>query len=237
MKKISTVLCWMLLIACLLFSLSACSLENSNISKEPLHTPEPTPEPTPKPTPEPTPKPTPEPTSDAEATQAKLDAKMLREIVRGKTTLGALRQMGFKVEERGDIGGVAQAYKIRNTDVILAFSGLDPVTFEPADDPIIVAVSAPAHMIIPDKVGKENDAFENDHIIYVPDGELCGDVGTGLIFGFPEDTANEFLAGMGKVIKHGTINKNTMVCFTGTNPPAGSYEYLRQIYIEGIPIM
>ena len=167
-----------------------------------------------------------------------LDAQTLQDMVRGETTLGQLRRQGFELQfNENEKNAIATEYRLKNTDVIFAFSGTDPDTFDPLDDPVVVAISAPAYMIIPDKIGERNDAFEKDHIIYVPDGEIRGDVGTGVMFGFPEETADEYLAELGKIIKRGTIERNTNVCFTGTNPPASGYDWLYEIYIEGLPII
>ena len=167
-----------------------------------------------------------------------LDAETLRSMARGETTLGQLRRQGFELQfNENEKNTIATEYRLKNTDVVLVFSSMDPNTLDPLDDPVVAAISAPAYMIIPDKIGERNDAFEKDHIIYVPDGEIRGDVGTGLMFGFPEETADEYLAELGKIIKRGTIERNTNVCFTGTNPPASGYDWLYEIYIEGLPII
>ena len=147
-----------------------------------------------------------------------LDAKTLKAMAYGETTVSQLRQSGFELTfERHLEDGLADIYKIKGTNVLLA---LGRNAYGIVDEPVVVAISAPANLVAPDRIGLINDAFEEDNIIFVPDGKICGNVGTGLFFGFPEK------------IPIRKITKDTNVCFTGTEPPATSYSWFHEIYID-----
>jgi len=148
--------------------------------------------------------------------EIQIDADMLKSIVYGESTINLLRQYGLELtfEDRLKI---AEIYRIKDTEILVA---LGRAAESPIDESVVVAISAPAHVVIPDKIGSPNDAFIENSIIFVPDGKISGDVGTGLFFGWPEGIPSK------------TIAKDTIVCFTGTNPPASSYEGLCYFYIK-----
>ena len=147
-----------------------------------------------------------------------IDSKTLKAMAYGETTESQLRQQGFELTFESHLKDrLGDIYRIKNTDVLVALGrNADGIV----DEPVVVAISAPAELIIPDKIGLPNDAFEENHIIFVPDGKITGDVGTGLFFGFPEKIPNK------------KITKETMVCFTGTTPPAGAYSFLQKLYLD-----
>ena len=100
------------------------------------------------------------------------------------------------------------ATKINNTDIQLAIfdydispSGNDVDLDTWVADPIVFGVSAPAETIIPDYIGKINDPFVLNDILYVPDGEL-GQNYHDLDFGIPS------------LIEKKEVTKETNICFT-----------------------
>ena len=146
-----------------------------------------------------------------------IDAQTLKKMAYGETTVKQLRQHGFELTFESHLDdGLADIYRIKNTNVLVA---LGRNAYGIVDEEVVVAVSAPANLVIPDRIGSSNDAFEESNIIFVPDGKIGGDVGTGLFFGIPEEIPNR------------KITKDTNVCFTGTNPPASSYSWLYEFYI------
>lgn len=112
----------------------------------------------------------------------KLDAETILGFIKSKTTLGELKQRGFEVTFVAPLykNEESSKYKINNTDVGLAIFSFDITKTDEytgnsettVDDPIVFGVSAPASILIPDYVGKDNIAFVEDDILYVPDGEL-----------------------------------------------------------------
>ena len=150
--------------------------------------------------------------------EVQIDADMLKSIVYGESTINLLRQYGLELtfEDRLKI---AEIYRIKDTEILVA---LGRAAESPIDESVVVAISAPAHVVIPDKIGSPNDAFIENSIIFVPDGKISGDVGTGLFFGWAEEIPSKIIA------------KDTIVCFTGTNPPASSYEGLCYFYTTSI---
>jgi hypothetical protein len=155
---------------------------------------------------------------DQEAMRKQIDPQILKHMAYGGTTVSQLRQYGFELTfERRLNDGLANVYRINDTDVLVALGRDAHGIF---DEPVVVAISAPADIIIPNKIGSSNYAFQENGILFVPDGKITGDVGTGLFFGFQED------------IPKRKITKATNVCFTGTTPPASSFDWLLVIYLN-----
>lgn len=85
-------------------------------------------------------------------------------FLRNKTTLTDIQRKGYDLilsgsvfENRGSL-----SYNIKNTDINIRFSY----------EKIVGAISAPAEIVIPDRIGETNDPFIQDDILYVPDGNL-----------------------------------------------------------------
>ncbi len=139
-----------------------------------------------------------------------ISADTLLGFIENKTTLGNLKQRGFDVVFVSALykDTHASCYKINNTDIQLAIfdydispSGNDVDLDTWVADPIVFGVSAPAETIIPDYIGKINDPFVLNDILYVPDGEL-GQNYHDLDFGIPS------------LIEKKEVTKETNICFT-----------------------
>ena len=106
----------------------------------------------------------------------KMDAETILGFIKTKTTLGELNQRGIDITFIAPLAKSEKSskYKINNSDVSLAIFQFDITENATAkvDDPIVYGVSAPASILIPDYVGENNNAFVEDDILYVPDGEL-----------------------------------------------------------------
>lgn len=119
-----------------------------------------------------------------------ITATTLLGFVQNKTTISQLNQRGINTTFLNPLykDNGSSAYGIDDTNIELAvftfdiskadiqeFYGDDNTT---VSDPIVFAVSAPAEIIIPDYVGKQNDPFVKDDVLYVPDGVLSQDYRT-----------------------------------------------------------
>lgn len=105
-----------------------------------------------------------------------INADLLLELVKNRTTLGDLKRRGFDVVfvSAMEKNTAESVYKINNTDIQLAVFNYDisKPNATTVDDPIVFAISAPAETIIPDYVGKNNDPFVQSDVLYIPDGSL-----------------------------------------------------------------
>lgn len=156
---------------------------------------------------------------------AQINEETLLSWVNNRTTLGQLKQRGFEVVFESTIEEMPyDIYKIKNTDISFVVTTLDYSMDTAASDPVVVAVAAPASVIIPDKIGEANDAFIKDEVLFVPDGVFAGDVGTGFFFGFLEE------------IEARNISGDTSVCFTSEVAIGPDFEWLIQMYIEKVSI-
>lgn len=142
---------------------------------------------------------------------APLDRETLLGFVRNRVTLSQLTQLGYEMEFASALykDTSSSVYGIKNTDIYLAVYSFDVSSTEyfgdesenAVDDPIVFAVSAPASVIIPDKVGTPIEPFVEDEILFVPGGGLSQNYRI-VEFGLPE--YNE----------QGDTTSNTNVCFT-----------------------
>lgn len=112
-----------------------------------------------------------------------LDRETLLSFVKGKTTLNDLKRAGFEVvlERQLDRSANSNAYRIKNTDIFLAVYNYDVSQYTNSsesfenfqlNEPAVFAISAPASVIISDKIGEVIDPYVDDNILYVPDGEI-----------------------------------------------------------------
>lgn len=140
-----------------------------------------------------------------------INADTLLGFVKSRTTLGDLKRRGFDIVFVHAIykDTAASRYKINNTGIELAIFNFDISKSDEyygdadtsADEPIVFGVSAPAEMIIPDHIGKINDPFVKNDILYVPDGYFA-QTGYDLEFGSPSS------------IEKKEIIAKTGICFT-----------------------
>lgn len=113
--------------------------------------------------------------------------KDLIDLLKERPTLRTLKQKGLELEFSGPLykDTAESKYTIKNTDISFAIInyemtiGNDP---KKVDDPILYAVSAPAKLLIPEKVGSKATPFIEDDIMYVPCGTLT--ITSGYVFDF-----------------------------------------------------
>ncbi len=125
-------------------------------------------------------------------------------IIKEKTTKTMLEEMGIELvnPEFVSKSNSATRYTFKNTDIkgiLFKYDVSKMNTSEDVnvEDPLMLCISAPAKLIIPDKIGESNEAFVEDDIIFVPDGSLDGD--GRVTMGSP---------------KEGIIEEDTPVCVT-----------------------
>lgn len=126
-----------------------------------------------------------------------IDKNTLLSFLQTYTTLSDLRRKGFELEldhstmeNRG-----FDTYIIQNTDIILA-ALMDADT----SDSFVFAISAPASIICPERVGKNNDVFLEDNVLYLPDLSIMDH-----FLSLSDDTADVR-----------TIENDTMISFAST---------------------
>lgn len=98
---------------------------------------------------------------------AKIDGKVLLSWLDGKTSLKQVQRQGYELEYDTGYG----VYKIKNTEVSLVAERLyseDGLS----DEPYIQGVSAPAGILIPNKMGRDYNAFYEDNFLYVPNSRI-----------------------------------------------------------------
>lgn len=150
-----------------------------------------------------------------------VDMKILLEWLDNKVTINDISRMGFELEHNGNLfeeanradAGTAYAYKIKNTDITLAafandlslddfYSEKQDFYDEKENNLIVFLVTAPANLVLPEKVGKEAIPFESEGYLYVPEGEMLSYPGAILEVCQPLEFDTRSL-----------IEKNTMVTF------------------------
>lgn len=116
-----------------------------------------------------------------------LTADTLISFLKNKVTLSELKRKGLAIEYVSPLyrNENQSLYAIKNTDINLgiytydvSISGLYEYygTDESnVDDPIIFAISAPAELMIPEYIGKMNNPFVKNDILYVPNGTLTSE--------------------------------------------------------------
>ncbi len=138
-----------------------------------------------------------------------LDAETLMGIVKNKTTLSQLKQMGIEVEFISALykDTSASRYKIKNTEIELAIYNYDItnvgeegyVDDEPVSSPIVFAISAPAELIAADKIDKLSTSYVDEEFLFVPNSILAQDY---YVLDFYVQYDDE------------TISRSTPICFT-----------------------
>lgn len=100
-----------------------------------------------------------------------------------RTTMSTIKQMGYELIHLGALykDTSASLYEIKDTDIKLALFNYDiydnserygdEKTSE--EDRILVGISAPAKILLPDKIKADALPFVEDDILYVPDGHLA----------------------------------------------------------------
>ena len=141
----------------------------------------------------------------------KVDRNTLIGFINNRTTKGELVRKGYEISFEStlykDIGSAK--YKLKNTEIYFAIFNYDISKTDEyygdentsVDDPIVFGISAPAEIIIPEYIGKENKPFVDNDILFVPDGELSQNYNL-LDFGIPD------------LIESKKIEATTPVCFT-----------------------
>jgi len=178
----------------------------------------------------------------------------LVDIINKKTSVSEIKRMGYSVTRKKTINDsefgirLYDIFQIENTSVELMVFYYDISTGEDLlsmsimnegknseEDAIVFAVLAPAELVLPEYIGKENTPFVEEDILYVPDGCLDDEYSPGFDFG--------------KHYELKSISTNTPVCATsrsvsgqvnferlveGYCDPNGYYrkEYEDELYIE-----
>ena len=144
----------------------------------------------------------------------KVDRNTLIGFINDRTTQGELVRKGYDVSFESPLykdNGPAK-YKLKNTEIYFAIFNYDISKTDEyygdantlVDDPIVFGISAPAEIIIPEYIGKENKPFADNDILFVPDGELSQYYHV-LDFGIPDMKESK------------KIEATTPVCFTSKN--------------------
>lgn len=156
-----------------------------------------------------------------------LDAETLMGIVKNKTTLSQLKQMGIEVEFISALykDTSASRYKIKNTEIELAIYNYDItnvgeegyVDDEPVPSPIVFAISAPAELIAADKIGEQSVSYVDKDVLFIPDAILSQDY-YELDFYVKDERE--------------TISSSTPICFTSKSLVGEQhFEYLAIRYL------
>lgn len=167
----------------------------------------------------------------------KINNQHLLKWLSQRTTLTDIKQMGYEVNFEHNIINIgtenylAHQYVIKNTDIRLLLldydlskkhSGTD-MSKTMLKEPVIFAVSAPAELFLPEKVGDDFRPFVKEDILYVPNGEFSQDF---CQYYFSEqfddrsyvyddfENINFHCAHWEDGIDYGTITDDTVICAT-----------------------
>ena len=119
-----------------------------------------------------------------------VDANTLLEWIDKKVSVLEISRMGYELEEMGSMFGDTRGmsmygYKIKNTDIQLLtvnygvasdwlFDSLNNNNLT-QKDMIVFSVSAPAGIMLPDKIGKTSYPFISDNYMFAPNGVYSSD--------------------------------------------------------------
>lgn len=100
-----------------------------------------------------------------------IDKETLLSFINTYTTLQDLYRKGYELEFADQVKeeAVFQTYFIKNTDILLAtLNEID------TNDSYVIAITAPASIICPERIGKTNDVFYESDVLYLPDLPIEG---------------------------------------------------------------
>lgn len=113
------------------------------------------------------------------------DKETLLRWLDNKISIAEISRMGYELEDLGDMfkvsrGISAYGYKIKNTDIQLLtvvyneyskwFTYIDGENKQ--NDKVVIAISAPARIVLPDKIGTQSYPFVNNNYMFAPHGNF-----------------------------------------------------------------
>lgn len=144
--------------------------------------------------------------------EAPIDAQTLIGWISKKTTESDLRRQGYEFSfvEYLERNGAESLYKIDNTDVEFTLYNYDASKAVsraredsyPVNDKIIFSVSAPAEILLPDKIGSSTEPFVENDVLYFPCSTLGTDYSPAVSFWIRDED------------KEDTISKSTPIGIT-----------------------
>lgn len=138
---------------------------------------------------------------------AELDKEELLALLESNASVSEIKQKGIEIEFVGPLykDTSESRYSVKNTEINFAIIDYDVKTNERDSKklkvPKLFAISAPAKLLLPDKIGEKAEPFIEDDIIYVPSGVLSANFGDFVFdFGYPDQFEDSI------------ISENTSVC-------------------------
>lgn len=138
------------------------------------------------------------------------DFDALSVMLTSLTTLKDLRRIGYEYQYEGPLyrANDEAIYAFNNTSIRFAGFSYNMDTGKDVDDAIIYGIEAPASVVAPEYIGKEDAPFVNSNLIFVPKGSM--DVGDYL-----DETGRYSIRAYMLDYSAGTISEDTSICVFG----------------------